>query len=174
MREETGNFTVCRCSNFKRLQAGATRVDDVLLCRRCGQPLSPEDAEQRAGADAAGPLSATPLANAAGVTPAMMTTLPSLPGWQIVESHGVVTELAATWGTTAEAKGNSALDDALRTLAGAANQLGANAIVGLAGSTFGARGGITSGFGGDAVGVLLMGTAVTVEPVEAPPDPKRT
>ena len=40
---------------------------------------------------------------------------------------------------------------------------GANAVVGLTGNTFGAGGGITSAIGGDAVGVLLMGTAVQIE-----------
>lgn len=41
----------------------------------------------------------------------------------------------------------------------------ADAVVGLTSSAFGAAGGITSGFGGDAVGVLLIGTAVLVEPL---------
>ena len=42
---------------------------------------------------------------------------------------------------------------------------GGNAIVGLRHSTFGAGGGITNALGGDAVGVMLIGTAVTVESV---------
>jgi hypothetical protein len=50
----------------------------------------------------------------------------------------------------------------LRKVAGSAR---ANAIVGLHASTFGAHGGITNVLGGDAVGVLLMGTAVIVEPL---------
>ena len=54
----------------------------------------------------------------------------------------------------------------LRQTAGA---LGANAIVGLSGSTFAAGGGITNMLGGDAVGVLLIGTAVLVERVEEVP-----
>ena len=61
------------------------------------------------------------------------------------------------------AKGNWALDKAIQGLCVEAASRGANAIVGLSATTFGAHGGgITSGFGGDAVGVLLLGTAVVV------------
>ena len=56
----------------------------------------------------------------------------------------------------------------METLRRSAARLGANAILGLRSSAFGAAGGITSAFGGDAVGVLLMGTAVTVEPDREP------
>jgi uncharacterized protein YbjQ (UPF0145 family) len=100
----------------------------------------------------------------------MMTTLAVVPGHRVTRSHGVVTELAATSGFTATAKGNVALDTAMENLRRSAARLNANAIVGLHSSAFGAAGGITSAFGGDAVGVLLMGTAVTVE-AEAEPSP---
>ena len=49
-----------------------------------------------------------------------------------------------------------------------ADAMGANAIVGLSGSPFGAGGGITSAFGGDAVGILLLGTAVEIEITREP------
>lgn len=93
----------------------------------------------------------------------MVTTLPELAGFRITKAHGTVSELAATSGFTASLKGNSALASALRALRESAAEMSANSIVGLSGSPFAAGGGITSAFGGDAVGVLLMGTAVTVE-----------
>lgn len=101
----------------------------------------------------------------------MMTTLADLTGYAVIRTHGVVTELAATSGFTATSKGRLALGDGLAGLGRAAGLMGANAVVGLQASAFGAAGGITSAFGGDAVGVLLMGTAVTVEeiPPSSPP-----
>jgi uncharacterized protein YbjQ (UPF0145 family) len=95
-----------------------------------------------------------------------ITTLPSLPGHRIVEVKGIVSILTSASGFTASMKGNEALTDALRQMAITALNLKANAIVGLTGSAFGAAGGITSVFGGDAVGILLLGTAVTVETEE--------
>jgi uncharacterized protein YbjQ (UPF0145 family) len=95
----------------------------------------------------------------------MVTTLQIFPGHRIVKVHGVVSELSATSGFTAAAKGNSALNEAMAAIRASAGQtFGANAIVGLTASTFSAGGGITSAFGGDAVGVLITGTAVTLEP----------
>jgi uncharacterized protein YbjQ (UPF0145 family) len=100
-----------------------------------------------------------------------VTTLPALPGYRIVRVVGAITELSATSGFTATSKGTSALDNAMRSLRLTAAESGANAIVGLAGSAFGAAGGITSAFGGDAVGVLLIGTAVVVEADDQPRPP---
>ena len=94
----------------------------------------------------------------------MVCTTDLLPCHRITSILGVVTELSASSGWTATDKGNVALDDALRRLRPTAGRLGANAIVGLTGGPFGAKGGVTSALGGDAVGILLMGTAVTVEP----------
>lgn len=93
----------------------------------------------------------------------MVTTLPTVPGYRIVEVRSVVTELSATPGTSAESKGNAALAAALRGIrATARGTHGANAIVGLSASVFAAH---AVGIGaGDAVGVLLTGTAVVVEP----------
>ena len=93
----------------------------------------------------------------------MMSTLKNLPGYRVVATHGVVTELAAASGFTATTKGSTAPDSALVKLGRSAAAAGGNAILGLRHSTFGAGGGITNSLGGDAVGVMLMGTAVTVE-----------
>ena len=93
-----------------------------------------------------------------------ISTLPSLPGHSIIAVHGVVSEVAATSGWTATSKGSSALDNAMNRLMASAGLMSANAVVGLSASAFGAGGGITNVLGGDAVGVLLLGTAVTVEP----------
>ena len=69
---------------------------------------------------------------------------------------------------TAEHKGNTALEGALANLVKSAVWLGANAIIGVQAATFGAGGGITSVVGGDAVGVLITGTAVFVEKEPSP------
>lgn len=98
----------------------------------------------------------------AGVPASRVTTTSTLAGYTITRSFGVVTSLSANSGWTATSKGNNALDQALAGLRKAAAALGANAIVGLSGGPFGAHGGLTSGFGGDAVGILLLGTAVRV------------
>jgi uncharacterized protein YbjQ (UPF0145 family) len=94
---------------------------------------------------------------------ARVTTLASLPGLRIVRVLGLVNQLAATSGFTATMKGQGALTVATEGFIAAAEEMGANAIVGVSATPFGAGGGITSAFGGDAVGVLLLGTAVLVE-----------
>ena len=65
-------------------------------------------------------------------------------------------------GRDPEREFNEALTKGQTQLLADAHSRGANAIVGLTCSTFGAGGGITSVLGGDAVGVMLMGTAVVV------------
>lgn len=87
----------------------------------------------------------------------------SLPGYTVVESLGIVVALSSNSGWTAASKGNNALDNALASLRENAARLGANAVLGVSTAAFGAHGGITSGLGGDAVGILLMGTAVRVQ-----------
>jgi uncharacterized protein YbjQ (UPF0145 family) len=72
-----------------------------------------------------------------------VTTLPNLPGYRIVRVLGAITELSATSGFTAAMKGNAALDEAMQNLRATATVRGANAIVGLAASVFGAKGGVT-------------------------------
>lgn len=49
-----------------------------------------------------------------------------------------------------------------------AASLGTNAIVGFPASTFGAAGGITNAFNGHAVGIMLVGKAVLLEPISIP------
>ena len=148
---------ICGCGLIRQSKAG-TSVDGggVERCNNCLKPVSLPEAVRVGPADRS------------AVSPDMMTTLAGVPGHRVVRSHGVVTELAATSGFTATAKGNDALDTAMENLRRSAARLNANAIVGLHSSVFGAAGGITSAFGGDAVGVLLTGTAVTVE-AEAEP-----
>lgn len=98
------------------------------------------------------------------VDESMVCTTDVIPGHRIVSVLGIVTELSANSGWTATSKGNTALAESLQRLRLTAAGMGANAIVGLCGSPFGARGGVTSVVGGDAVGVLLLGTAVVAEP----------
>ena len=94
----------------------------------------------------------------------LVTTLASLPGLRIVRALGLVSQVSATSGFTATTKGQGALSEATEGFMSAAAKMGENAIVGVSAHPFGAAGGITSAFGGDAVGVLLLGTAVVVEP----------
>ncbi len=105
-----------------------------------------------------------------GIPTAMVTTLPTLPGYQVTKVHGIVSELTSASGWTAASKGNTALNRAIDDVRASASALSANAVVGLAATAFGAHGGITNIVGGDAVGVLLLGTAVSVEPLDATAD----
>ena len=99
-----------------------------------------------------------------------VVTLSELPGHRITKVHGVVSGVGALSGWTAALKGRGAVDRAFPELLASAQKLGANAVIGLQGSPFAAGGGITDVLGGDAVGVLLIGTAVTamLTEVEAP------
>lgn len=91
-----------------------------------------------------------------------ITTFDHLPGHSVTRVLGPVSVLSGASGLTATTKGNTALDRATSQLREAAASLGANAVIGLNASAFGAAGGITGVLGGDAVGVLLIGTAVVV------------
>jgi uncharacterized protein YbjQ (UPF0145 family) len=134
---------------IKQSKAGTNVREGVSCCNACGLPTE---------------VSAASLDASDRYIPAThVTTLPTLPGYRTTGALGVVSELAAAAGFTAGMKGNDALRDAMLGLNRSAKLLGANAIVGIQATTFGAKGGITSGLGGDAVGVLLLGTAVTVE-----------
>ena len=82
-----------------------------------------------------------------------------------MQALGVANALDSASGFTAGSKGNTALSGALAMLYERAAELGGNAVLGLVTSTFGADGGITNALGGDAVRVLLLGTAVVVEPL---------
>lgn len=94
-----------------------------------------------------------------------VTTMTAVPGTEVVRSLGVVTALSSSSVWTAGHKGQTALDAALTRLRVSAHDMGANAVVGLQVSAFGAAGGVTSVVGGDAVGVVLVGTAVKVRPL---------
>lgn len=103
-----------------------------------------------------------------------VVTLSELPGHRIERVHGVVSGIASLSGWTAASKGRGALDMAFPELLNSAARQGANAVVGLQATTFAAAGGITNMLGGDAVGVLLIGTAVTVIPEAEPEEPAAT
>lgn len=141
--------TICGCGLLKVKKFGTLEVDGVATCRTCGLPLK--------------------FGNGSGsnrVAVEMITTLDEVPGFRILRTCGVVTELTSHSGWTATTKGNVALDQAMESLRRSAALLSANAVVGLRSSVFGAGGGITGALGGDAVGVLLMGDAVVVVAVE--------
>lgn len=92
----------------------------------------------------------------------LVTTLPTLPGYEIVTVHGIAADISAARGKGAKAKGLDAFQEAMQGVRRSAALKGANAIVGLQVAHFsGSIGG--AGFG-DAVGTTLMGTAVTVRP----------
>ena len=102
------------------------------------------------------------------IPPHLVTTLQCPPGHRVVRGLGVASSLTSASGLTASMKGNDALGAAMSQLRTRAKELGGNAIVGLSQSSFGAAGGITSVMGGDAVGILLIGTVVHVEPLPEP------
>jgi uncharacterized protein YbjQ (UPF0145 family) len=146
---------ICNCGLVKQVKVGTTDHDGIDVCNACGLPIKLT-------------IAATASAVSIKVRLDHVTTLQTLPGYTITRVLGVVTELSATSGLTATQKGTAALEAGMASLCVAAGAMGANAILGLTSSTFGAAGGITSTFGGDAVGVLLVGTAAVVEPVGDP------
>ena len=148
---------VCGCGEIKRAKVGTRLANGVEVCNACGLPA--EFVLSQAMADRSAQ---------AIVPPERITTLASLPGYRVVKVLGVVAEVTSASGWTAEQKGTAALSDGMRRLGNAGRAVGANAIIGLQASTFGARGGVTSVVGGDAVGVLLIGTAAMVEAEDSP------
>lgn len=99
----------------------------------------------------------------------LMVSTDSLPGYRITKVLGLVTSVDsdATW--TASSKGQYALDAALAALVAQAKAVNADAVIGLHMAAYGARGGVTSVVGGDAVGVIAWGTAVQAE-LDSEPD----
>lgn len=95
-----------------------------------------------------------------GLSNRWVSTLAEIPGHPVVAHHGVVTAVASANFKGAQTKGSNALDDALGRVRTEAFSLGANAIVGLQVSSFGAK--VIGAGSGDAVGVVVTGTAVTV------------
>ena len=146
---------LCTCGTLKSLRFGIENREGRLVCKACNLPVAESADEMEAR-------------ESRRVQSDYITTLQALPGHTITEVLGPVSVLSGSAGLTATEKGRAALSTAMRQLSDAATEMGANAVVGLIASTFGAGGGITSVFGGDAVGVLLLGTAVVVEPDDAP------
>lgn len=103
---------------------------------------------------------------AGGIPLAMMTTLAYVPGFQTVRALGLISAVGSASGWTASAKGADARISALLGLGRSAAELGSSAVIGVQVSSFGARGGMTTVVGGDAVGVMLLGTAVWVVPIQ--------
>lgn len=92
-----------------------------------------------------------------GVPMKFVTTLHEYPGSRTVECFGLIAIVTSTAANTASEKGRESLRSGLTELSVVAAEKGANAILGLQISNFGASQG---GMLGDAVGVSLMGTAV--------------
>lgn len=150
---------VCQQGSTWRARFGTYLLDGVEFCCSCGGKVSQEADEQHENAEAER-LSAQGM-----IQREMITTLSELPGYRIVKHHGIVSVVSSASGWTAAAKGQSAASQSWREIAMSAVALGGNAVVGIQLSAFGARGGITNVVGGDAVGVVVAGSVVTVEPV---------
>jgi len=118
-------------------------------CKACSRPITPGGQP--------GPSGPPPLID-------HVTTLDWVPDYRVVKTLGLVSAIGANSGWTAKTKGDIADDRAQDVLMQAAARLGADAVLGVRASAFGAGGGITGAFGGDAVGILYVGTAAVVEP----------
>ncbi len=92
-----------------------------------------------------------------------ITSLDAVPGRTVDRSLGAVTVIAAGGGWTAEHRGREALERAMSEIGAAAGRRGADAVVGLSVSAFGARSSVAA-LNGDAIGIVLLGTAVVLEP----------
>lgn len=149
-----------------RQRFGTHWVDGVEYCCSCGGRV--DNAAAEAHHEARREAQAAALSESR-VLNDFITTLSEVPGHKTIRCLGLVTRLDSAAGLTAGDKGRDALADAENKFAAAARAMGANAIVGVQVSTFGARGGVTSVVGGDAVGVVFAGTAVVVEPIAPSP-----
>jgi uncharacterized protein YbjQ (UPF0145 family) len=154
IEEESSNVAVLWASDGHRTRIRLARPFARELCER----IRAVQREQEHG-----------IAFAGNIPPSRVTTISEFPGHRVVRVHGVVTEISSSSTWTAKAKGQAALEEATATLRAQAERLGANAVIGFGASMFGAGGGVTSIVGGDAVGVLLVGTAVTIEPCRPEP-----
>ena len=96
----------------------------------------------------------------------ILVTIEQIPGYEITEIVGLVSQLVGSSGLTAGVKGREAKSGALRALRESARKMDADAVIGINFSAFGAAGGLTNMFGGDAVGVLVSGTAVKITKLE--------
>ncbi len=89
-----------------------------------------------------------------------MATLPELPGYVVTEIHGVVTAVSTQNVKGSKGKAVDSLETAMYEIRAAAWDKGGNAVLGLKTSTFAAS---IGGAMGDAVGVVVVGTAVVLE-----------
>lgn len=140
---------LCTCGLVSQVKSGTYEEDGREYCKKCLKPL------EREGVVARAPQSRP-------VSQAMVASTDHLPGYRVEQLLGVVTSVGSNSGFSAKAKGGNALSDSLASLCEQAGGLGANAIIGLGMSAFGAGGGITNALGGDAVGIAIWGTAVRV------------
>lgn len=141
----------CHCDPMKRLGAKDKVENGENFCGRCNLKLAwlPKILE-----------------NPDEDFDLLLTTIDHVPGYRITEVLGLVSQLVGSSGLTAGVKGREAKSGALNALSKSANKLDANAVIGIQFSAFGAGGGLTNVFGGDAVGVLVSGTAVRIEKIQ--------
>ena len=148
----------CRCTRDMLVFITNKRVGDKEVCGNCRQevmPFEPEDVRPPAVSFSIGD-------DVTRARDVLLVTTDSVAGFEIVEVLGLVSHLAGASGFTAGMKGREAKESALDSLRQQAFHNGATAIVGVRFSAFGAGGGITNVLGGDAVGVLVSGTAVVL------------
>lgn len=143
----------CRCDPMYRLGSKDSILNGARFCGKCNLKLAwlPKQVEPEPEDD----------------PDLVLTTIDYVPGYRITAVLGLVSQLAGSSGLTAGVKGREAKSGALRALSQSANNLNANAVIGISFSAFGAGGGLTNVFGGDAVGVLVSGTAVRIEKIVA-------
>jgi uncharacterized protein YbjQ (UPF0145 family) len=141
----------CRCPATKRMGHKDQQVDGKVFCGNCQRELAWLPKVKEVDEDD---------------YELVLTTIDYVPGHQITEVLGLVTQLVGSSGLTAGVKGREAKSGALRALKNSAISMDANAVIGIQFSAFGASGGLTNVFGGDAVGVLVSGTAVRIEIIE--------
>lgn len=98
------------------------------------------------------------MTNAPQVSQVVVSTTATYEPYGIARNLGIVRGIGTAAGKTASAKARGAYDEALLALKDAARQVGADGVVGVQISPFAAGMG---GMLGDAVGIVLMGSAVT-------------
>ena len=150
-RKEELPAEYCRCDPYARMGKGEVVENGVKLCGKCKKKLAWRAKSQVEPEDENDQL--------------ILVTIDYVPGHRIVEVLGLVTQLVGSSGLTAGVKGREAKSGALRALSKSAKQMDADAVIGIQFSAFGAGGGLTNVFGGDAVGVLVSGTAVRIEQI---------
>lgn len=96
-----------------------------------------------------------------------MTTMEAIDGQRVTTVFGLVAGIGHPWapvmGST-ESRSDEALSDAQRDMRERARAMGANAVLGVRLAVYSGSGRVSQ-----AVGVQLLGTAVTLEPVSGDP-----